>query len=119
MALSATAASDGAPDPPLEPSLLWRVRRGPIGQVNAQAEPLPQQVDGVVVARTGIVLRTDNVVVEALLGQARRDQAGNTVRSTGPPRRSARRQSPLFAWPKRTTFESVIASSSSSSSPTV
>jgi hypothetical protein len=32
---------------------------------------------------------------------------------------TARRQSPLFPSPKRTTFESVIASSSSSPSPAV
>jgi hypothetical protein len=70
---SATLADDGTlvcTDPPLEPTLLWRTKRGPIGQMNSQDEPLPQQANGVVVARTEIVLRTDNVVVEALLGRA-------------------------------------------------
>jgi hypothetical protein len=43
----------------------WRIKPGPIGQQN-QAD----QVTGVVTARDTIVLRTDNVVGEALLGKA-------------------------------------------------
>jgi hypothetical protein len=50
---------------PLDPQCAWRVKPGPIGQ---QGED--RSVPGVVTDRQDIVLRTDNVVVEALLGQA-------------------------------------------------
>jgi hypothetical protein len=49
----------------LDPGVSWRIKPGPIGQDGQQ-----QKVPGVVTVRDTIVLRTDNVVGEALLGQA-------------------------------------------------
>jgi hypothetical protein len=49
----------------LDSGVSWRVKPGPIGQDKEQ-----QKVPGVVTVRDTIVLRTDNVVGEALLGQA-------------------------------------------------
>jgi len=53
------------PDNPLDPRFSWRIKRGPI-----PADAADQEVPGVVTARESIVLRTDNIVAEALLGQA-------------------------------------------------
>jgi hypothetical protein len=50
---------------PLKPDKAWRIKPGPIGQQAGKP-----QVGGVVTARTTAVLRTDTVVIEALLGQA-------------------------------------------------
>jgi hypothetical protein len=52
-------------DDPLDPRYVWRIKREPIGQ-DGDAHPVP----GVVTSKTSVVLRTDNVVVEALLGRA-------------------------------------------------
>jgi hypothetical protein len=52
-------------DPPLDPEYSWRIKPGPIGQAGKD-HPVP----GVVTGRDSLVLRTDNVVSEALLGQA-------------------------------------------------
>jgi hypothetical protein len=56
-----------AGDDPLGGKFSWRIKRGPIGQ---DAIELKQQVPGVVTTKTEVVLRTDNVVIEALLGRA-------------------------------------------------
>ena len=49
----------------LSADVSWRIKPGPIGQDHEQ-----EKVPGVVTVRDTIVLRTDNVVGEALLGQA-------------------------------------------------
>ncbi len=54
-------------DSPLDGRYSWRIKRGPIGQEDNNESP---KVPGVVTAKDTIVLRTDNIVVEALLGQA-------------------------------------------------
>ena len=53
-------------DNPLAPQYSWRIKRGPIAQDGVAHPPVP----GIVTAMDEIVLRTDNIVVEALLGQA-------------------------------------------------
>ncbi|WP_344209797.1 hypothetical protein [Nonomuraea bangladeshensis] len=50
---------------PLDERYSWRIKPEPIGQ-----EGQAHKVSGVVTARDTIVLRTDNIVAEALLGQA-------------------------------------------------
>jgi len=50
---------------PLERKYSWRIAPGPIGQDGQE-----HMVPGVVTQRQSVVLRTDNIVVEALLGQA-------------------------------------------------
>jgi hypothetical protein len=65
----ATLNDDGAlsfDDSPLAPQYSWRIKRGSIGQPETE----PHKVPGVVTARDSVVLRTDNIVIEALLGQA-------------------------------------------------
>lgn len=52
-------------DDPLSEQYSWRIKSGPIGQDGAD-----RKVPGVVTAKESIVLRTDQVAVEALLGQA-------------------------------------------------
>ncbi|MFD4142805.1 hypothetical protein [Streptomyces sp. NPDC058572] len=67
---SATLDDDGGldlADSPLSERLTWRIKPGPVGQ---EGEPEKDRVDGVVTDRTEVVLRTDSVVVEALLGRA-------------------------------------------------
>jgi hypothetical protein len=49
----------------LDLNVSWRIKPGPIGQDKQE-----QKIPGVVTARDTVVLRTDNVVGEALLGQA-------------------------------------------------
>ncbi|WP_433003268.1 hypothetical protein [Kribbella sp. CA-294648] len=51
---------------PLDAKLAWRLIPDPVGQDDTPGPTVP----GVVTARDKIVLRTDNVVIEALLGQA-------------------------------------------------
>jgi hypothetical protein len=58
------------PDNPLDRMYSWRIKRAPIPQDDGDDSPITPHVPGVVTARDSIVLRTDNVVVEALLGQA-------------------------------------------------
>jgi hypothetical protein len=58
------ALVDGAFPPPSE-TRFYRFKRGPLGQ-DEQANP----VDGVLMQEASVVLRTDSVVVEALLGEA-------------------------------------------------
>lgn len=48
---------------PLEDGVRWRFRRGQLSED-------PREVAGVITDRSSVVLRTDNLVVEALLGQA-------------------------------------------------
>jgi hypothetical protein len=48
---------------PLAPSVHWRFQSGPLSKDS-------RQVNGVIMDKSTVVLRTDNVVVEALLGQA-------------------------------------------------
>jgi hypothetical protein len=50
---------------PLDRRYSWRIKRGSIGQDGAD-----HKVPGAVTARDKIVLRTDNIVVEALLGKS-------------------------------------------------
>jgi len=52
---------------PLGATVCWRIKPGPIGQ---EAAVEKDRVNGVLTDQTEIVLRTDNVVVEALLGRA-------------------------------------------------
>jgi hypothetical protein len=52
-------------DSPLNPTYSWRIKPGPIGQ-----EGNEPTVPGVVNGRTSVVMRTDSIVAEALLGQA-------------------------------------------------
>lgn len=47
------------------PTKFYRFKRGPLGQAN-----LSEKVDGVLLSSQEIVMRTDSVIVEALLGQA-------------------------------------------------
>lgn len=54
------------PVPPSDGSWFYRFRRGPLEQPSTAKHP----VDGVVMRQTSIVMRTDSVVIEALLGQA-------------------------------------------------
>ena len=54
------------PVPPSDGSWFYRFRRGPLGQ---GAEP-DHPVAGVVMQQSAIVMRTDSVIIEALLGQA-------------------------------------------------
>jgi hypothetical protein len=58
-------------DNPLDPRYSWRIKQGPIPpeDEDEEDEETPR-VPGVVTARDSIVLRTDNIIVEALLGQA-------------------------------------------------
>jgi hypothetical protein len=51
--------------PPPTPQRFYRFKRGPLGQALAT-----NPVDGVVLKTNEIVMRTDSVIVEALLGQA-------------------------------------------------
>jgi hypothetical protein len=53
------------PVPPSDGSWFYRFRRGPLEQEGAT-----NPVDGIVQKRTRIVMRTDSVIIEALLGQA-------------------------------------------------
>lgn len=46
-------------------NLIYRFKRGPLGQ-----EGKKNRVDGVLMKENGIVMRTDSVIVEALLGEA-------------------------------------------------
>jgi hypothetical protein len=46
---------------PLDHKYSWRIARGPIGQAH---------IPGVVTSKTEVVLRTDNMITEALLGRA-------------------------------------------------
>jgi hypothetical protein len=67
--VDAALAEDGSldfDDSPLAPQYSWRIKRGPIGQSNDE----PHKVAGVVTTKDVVVLRTDNLVIEALLGQA-------------------------------------------------
>jgi hypothetical protein len=50
--------------PPPTDRFVYRIKRGPLGK---QDDPV---VDGVVLAKEMIVLRTDSLIAEALLGQA-------------------------------------------------
>ena len=50
---------------PLDRRFSWRIKPGSIGQDGAD-----HKVPGVVTARDSIVVRTDNIVIEALLGQS-------------------------------------------------
>ncbi|NAS20087.1 hypothetical protein GT755_00120 [Herbidospora sp. NEAU-GS84] len=52
-------------DSPLDARYSWRIASDPVGQ-----DDQTRKVPGVVTARTSVVLRTDNIVAEALLGQA-------------------------------------------------
>jgi hypothetical protein len=52
---------------PLLSKFCWRMKLGPIGQEGLQEK---ERVPGVVTESTTVVLRTDNVVAEALLGRA-------------------------------------------------
>jgi hypothetical protein len=63
----ATLAADGTLDfdgDPLASDVRWRFAPGPL------TEDADRPIDGVITQRSSVVLRTDNVVVEALLGQA-------------------------------------------------
>jgi hypothetical protein len=51
---------------PVDPEFSWRIKPGPIGQSDKD----PHQVPGVLMSADNTVLRTDNVIAEALLGQA-------------------------------------------------
>jgi hypothetical protein len=53
-------------DSPLDPLYTWRVKPGPIAQDATDDHRVP----GVVTGRKNVVLRTNTVVVEALLGEA-------------------------------------------------
>jgi len=64
------AELDGAgeldfPRSPLSTDYRWRFAPGPLSGSDA-----PHDVDGLITQRSNVVLRTDNMVVEALLGQA-------------------------------------------------
>jgi hypothetical protein len=48
---------------PLAPDVRWRIKPGALSRDE-------REVRGVIMTRSSVVLRTDNVVVEALLGQA-------------------------------------------------
>ncbi|OAA20995.1 hypothetical protein UG55_106632 [Frankia sp. EI5c] len=50
---------------PLAKDVVWRIKREPLGQAGE-----PRKVDGVVTSKTSVVLRTDSVIIEALLGRA-------------------------------------------------
>ncbi|MFM9087136.1 MAG: hypothetical protein ACKOPT_03140, partial [Cyanobium sp.] len=64
--MSAAAPVNGAfPVPPSDGSWFYRFRRGPLEQ-----KGVPHLVDGIVMKESTIVMRTDSVVIEALLGQA-------------------------------------------------
>lgn len=54
-------------DDPLSAKVAWRIKPGPIGQGGVGEK---DRVNGVLTDQNEIVLRTDNVVVEALLGRA-------------------------------------------------
>jgi hypothetical protein len=56
--------------PPPTANTFYRFRRGPLSVRPDGHAPVPYPVDGVVIALSEVVLRTDSVVVEALLGQA-------------------------------------------------
>jgi hypothetical protein len=67
---NATLTDDGEiafDDSPLDNPYLWRIIHAPIGQTDDQGFP---SVPGVVTEVQEVVLRTDTLVVEALLGQA-------------------------------------------------
>jgi hypothetical protein len=53
------------PPPSRNGRLYYRFKRGPLGQDSAEEFP----VDGVVLSKRELVMATDSVVVEALLGQ--------------------------------------------------
>jgi hypothetical protein len=52
---------------PLGGKYSWRIKRGPIGQDGISPR---ERVPGVVTSKTEVVLKTDNMVIEALLGRA-------------------------------------------------
>ncbi len=64
--IGAPALTNGAlPVPPSDGSWFYRVRRGPLNQENTS-----NAVAGVVLKKNRIVMKTDSVIIEALLGQA-------------------------------------------------